>query len=82
MYNAALSAEAKYLATFNATYDTNFNNLRDALDQFTTTVSKERDKKKQSYEPGVTKKTAEKLATFIIMVYLRAPITKELITNK
>lgn len=61
MYNAALSAEAKYLAMFNATYDTDFNNLRDALDQFTTTVSKERDKKKQSYEPGVTKKTAEKL---------------------
>lgn len=59
MYQAALSAEAKYLASFNATYGTNFHNLLDALNQFNT-VSSKHDQQKLSYDKtNLTKKQAE-----------------------
>ena len=59
MYNAALSAEAKYLATFNATYGTNFDTLHDALNQFNT-VSSQHDQQKLAYDKAkLTKKQAE-----------------------
>ena len=59
MYEAALIAEAKYLASFNATYGTNFRNLLDALNQFNTVSSKHYLQKLSYDKNNLTKKQAE-----------------------
>lgn len=59
MYEAALIAEAKYLASFNATYGTNFRNLLDALNQFNTVSSKHYLQKLSYDKNNLTQKQAE-----------------------